>query len=134
MPTVPHPHGVCGNVPRGGGGEFVDAGSALGDALAVLAQPRPQVLGLGVGATPRPVGVGCPLLSWRALLVAGQPEGTWARLDAGPQCWAQAVSARSSVAVPVSALQWLRIVRAALVTVSAVCRTWVRSPPAQPAT
>jgi len=51
---------------------FVSAGSALGDGLGVflcplgvafslLAQPRPQVLGLGVGALPRPVGVGCPL-------------------------------------------------------------------------
>jgi len=51
---------------------FVSADSALGNELGVflcplgvafslLAQPRPQVLGLGVGALPRPVGVGCPL-------------------------------------------------------------------------
>ena len=87
-----------GRLPRDGGtGEFVDAGSALGDVLAVflcplrnslalLAQPRPQVLGLGVGAFAQLIGAGCPLRSWRALLVAGQPEGTWARLDAGPRC------------------------------------------------
>jgi len=32
-------------------------------ALALLAQPRPQVLGLGVGAFAQLVGVGCPLRS-----------------------------------------------------------------------
>ncbi len=41
----------------------------LGIALALLAQPRPQVLDLGVGALAQLVGVGCPLRSSRALLV-----------------------------------------------------------------
>jgi len=51
---------------------FVDAGSALGNGLAVfrcphrnrlalLAQPRPQVLGLGVGTLAHLVGGGGPL-------------------------------------------------------------------------
>jgi hypothetical protein len=77
----PSRSGVCGDLPRGGGGgEVVDAGSALGDALgvflcplsvalALLAQPRPQVLGLSVGPLARLVGGGCPLRPWRALLV-----------------------------------------------------------------
>jgi len=77
---------------------------------------------------------GCPLRAWRALPGAGQPEGTWARLGAGPRCRAQAVSASSSELVAVLALQRPRIVRAALVTVSADCRTRVRSGPDQPAT
>ncbi len=44
-------------------------------ALALLAQPRPQVLGLGVGAPAQLIGAGFPLRPWRALLVAGEPEG-----------------------------------------------------------
>jgi len=127
--------GVCGDLPRGcSGGEFVDAGPALGDvlavflcplgvALALLAQPRPQVLGLGVGAIAQLVAVGCPRAVMAGSAGSGKPEGTWARLDAGPRCRAQAVSARSSGAVPVSSLQRPRIVRAAFVTVSAACRT-----------
>ncbi len=141
------PSGACRDLPRGGGagGEFVAAGSALGEALAMflcplgvalalLVQPRPQVLGLGGGASAQQVGVRLPAAVLAGSAGAGQPKGTWARLDAGPRCRAQVVSARSSGAVPVLALQRPRIVRAALVTVSAACRTWVRSPPAQPAT
>jgi len=61
-------------LPRGGGGEFVDAGSEHGSALtvllrplsaalALLAQARPQALGLGVGAFAQLVGVVYPLRS-----------------------------------------------------------------------
>jgi len=137
--------GVCGDAPRGcgAGGEFVTRAQSsakrsrllcpLGVALALLGAAAPAGPRSGVGAFARLVGVGCPLRSWRALLGAGQPEGLGpARRP--PQCRAQAVSARPWGAVAVLALQWPRIVRAALVTVSAACRTWVRSPPAQPAT
>jgi len=105
----------------------------LGVALALLAQPRPQVLGLGVGAFAQLVGVRLPAAVMAALLLQGQPEGL-GPLGAVPRRRAQAVSARTSGAVPLSALQRPRIVRAALVTVSAACRTRARSPPAQPAT
>jgi len=141
------PSGACRDLPRGGGGGggFVTASSALGEALAVflcplgvalalLAQPRPQVLGLGGGASAQQVGVRLPAAVLAGSAGAGKSEGTWAPLNAGPWGRAQVVSARSSGAVAVLALQWSRIVRAALVTVSAACRTWVRSPPAQPAT
>ncbi len=130
---------------RPGGGESSTRAPELGSALAVLlcplsitlallAQPRPQVLGLGVGAFAQLVAVGCPLRSWRALLVQVSRRAPGPGSAPGPGAGLQAVSARSSGAVVVWALQRPRIVRAALVTVSAACRTRVRSPPAQPAT
>ena len=106
----------------------------LGVALALLAQPRPQVLDLRGGTFAQLVAVGCPLQSWRALLMQVSRRATGPGLAPRPRCRAQAVSVRSSGAVAVSVLQWPRIMRAALVTVSAACRTWVRSPAAQPAT
>jgi len=45
----------------------------LGVALALLAQPLPQVLGLGVGAFAQLVGVGCPLWSWLAVSTRSGP-------------------------------------------------------------
>ncbi len=85
------PIGVCGGLPRGGGagGEFVAASSALGEALAMfliplgvalalLAQPRPQVLGLGVGAFAQLVGVRLPAAVMAGSADAGKSQGTWA--------------------------------------------------------
>jgi len=138
---------ATGDLPHGcgGGSEFVGAGSALGSALAVLRCPLGAALALlepphrrsSVWASARWrvwSASAAPLRPWRALLVQVSRRAPGPGSGAGPRCQAQAVVARSSGAVVVSALQCSRIVRAALVTVSAACRTWVRSPPAQPAT
>ncbi len=78
----PHPHGVCGGLPRsgGGGGELVDAGLELGSALAVrlvcsCARSASPSRRSGVGAFAQLVGVGCPLRSWRP---------SWCRSAGGP--------------------------------------------------
>ncbi len=85
----------------------------LGIALALLAQPRPQVLGLGVGALAQQIGDGCPLRSSRALLVQVGPEGPGPGSPPGPgaglrRCrpgrqgclWCRRCTARGSCGLP----------------------------------
>jgi len=80
-----------------------------------------------------PVGTSSRVTVDRALVMTGSPgaggPGPSSAPGAGPGGVGQVVGTGRGVGAAAA-----EDVRAALVTVSAACRTWVRSPPAQPAT